>query len=120
MGPEGDKDEDEVLRVELLEHSTTTTTTTTTTITTLLERWILFYFTYSSVGFVYLLERFLYLRVVDDLIYLSGYLRVGGFLFPLLFSTFCRAVAEGGRVRPLLHLLYLVYVLSFFLVTAYD
>ena len=37
-----------------------------------------------------------------------------------LFSTFRRAVAEGGGVRPLLRLLYLAYVLSFFLVTAYD
>ena len=48
------------------------------------------------------------------------YIRVGGFSFSFSSSTFRRAVAEGGGVRPLLCLLYLVYVLSFFLVTAYD
>ena len=94
-----------------LTHTTTTTTTTTTTRGGILN-------------FVYLLERFLplffhHLRVVE--IYRSGYSGVRGFLFLFFFfSTFCRAVAEGGGVRPLLCLLYLVYVLSFFLVTAYD
>ena len=85
-----------------------------------------------SVGFFFLFSFYLLHLSIVRLVGFSCHRRVltRGFDFisfslpalrcVLFLLYLCRAVAEGGGVRPLLRLLYLVYVLSFFLVTAYD